>query len=81
MLVTDRPDADRMSPVSHFRQEGASELFLPRAVRVLGVIPVLGSGKIDAVGAAEVAKSMRSGLGSRRLDDHADMRGHHAPAL
>ncbi|MCU0819935.1 MAG: AMP-binding protein [Beijerinckiaceae bacterium] len=60
VLVTDRADADRAALIAHFKAEGASELFLPRAVLVLGAIPVLGSGKIDYVGTAEVAKSMRA---------------------
>lgn len=60
VLVTDRPDADRAALIAHFKAEGASELFLPRAILVLGTIPVLGSGKIDYVTTAETAKSMRA---------------------
>ena len=60
VLVTDRPDADRAALIAHFRAEGAAELFLPRAILVVGAIPVLGSGKIDYVATADMAKTMRT---------------------
>lgn len=60
VLVTDRPDADRSALQAHGKAEGASELFMPRAVLVVGAVPVLGSGKVDYVGAAELAKSLRT---------------------
>ncbi|KAF0232031.1 MAG: acyl-acyl-carrier-protein-phospholipid [Beijerinckiaceae bacterium] len=60
VLVTDRPDADRAALLAHGRAEGASELFIPRAILVVGSVPVLGSGKVDYVGSAELAKTMRS---------------------
>ena len=60
VLVTDRPDADRAALLAHGRAEGVSELFIPRAILVVGSVPVLGAGKVDYVGTAELARSMRS---------------------
>jgi acyl-[acyl-carrier-protein]-phospholipid O-acyltransferase/long-chain-fatty-acid--[acyl-carrier-protein] ligase len=60
VLVTDRPDADRGALMAHFKAEGASELFLPRAILVVAAIPVLGSGKIDYNGSADLARTMRA---------------------
>ncbi|MCZ8187997.1 MAG: AMP-binding protein [Beijerinckiaceae bacterium] len=60
VLVTDRPDADRAALLAHGRQEGISELFIPRAILVVSAVPVLGSGKVDYVGTAELARTMRA---------------------
>lgn len=60
VLVTDRPDADRAALLAHGKAEGASELFIPRAILVVNSVPVLGSGKVDYVGTAELVKTMRS---------------------
>lgn len=60
VLVTDRPDADRAALLAHGRQEGVSELFIPRAILVVAAVPVLGSGKVDYMATATLAKSMRS---------------------
>ncbi len=60
VLVTDRADADRAALLAHGRAEGASELYIPRAILVVNGVPVLGSGKVDYVGAAELARTMRT---------------------
>ncbi len=59
VLVTERPDADREALVSHGRARGFPDLWLPKAVLVAEV-PVLGSGKIDFAGTAEMATKLRS---------------------
>lgn len=60
VLVSDAPDADRMALLAHGKAEGASEMFIPKAILVVNSIPVLGSGKIDFVGTAELARNMRA---------------------
>lgn len=60
VLVTDRANADRAALLAQGRQEGLSELFIPRAVLVVTAVPVLGSGKVDYVGTATLAQSMRA---------------------
>ena len=60
VLVTDQPDADRATLLAHGKAEGVSELFVPRAILVVGAVPVLGSGKVDYVGTAELARAMRA---------------------
>jgi acyl-[acyl-carrier-protein]-phospholipid O-acyltransferase/long-chain-fatty-acid--[acyl-carrier-protein] ligase len=59
ILVTDRADADRAELTAWAKAEGVPELMLPRAILVVANIPVLGSGKIDYVATAELAKTMR----------------------
>lgn len=57
VLLTTQRDADRQDLVATARQEGLSELHIPR--RVLGVreIPLLGSGKPDYPGARRMAEA------------------------
>ncbi|MFM9943014.1 MAG: AMP-binding protein [Hyphomicrobiaceae bacterium] len=59
VLVTEKPDADRAALHSRAKAEGFAELWLPRAVLVVGAIPVLGSGKIDYAATFEMVKQMR----------------------
>ncbi|WP_052341530.1 AMP-binding protein [Salinarimonas rosea] len=58
VLVTDEPDADRDAVLAHARERGFPELWAPRAVLVVAAVPVLGSGKIDHVATAEMARSL-----------------------
>jgi acyl-[acyl-carrier-protein]-phospholipid O-acyltransferase/long-chain-fatty-acid--[acyl-carrier-protein] ligase len=60
VLVTDKPDADRQDFLAYAKAQGIPELYVPRAILVIGAIPVLGSGKIDYAGTAEMVKAMRS---------------------
>ncbi len=59
VLVTEKPDADRAALHAKAKAEGFAELWLPRAVLVVGAIPVLGSGKIDYTATLEMVKQMR----------------------
>ena len=47
ILVTDNPSGDRSSLFRHAQQHGVPELYVPRTVRVVDSVPVLGTGKID----------------------------------
>ncbi|WP_406854004.1 AMP-binding protein [Alsobacter sp. KACC 23698] len=59
VLVTDRAEADRAALAAYAKAQGYPELWAPKAVLVTASIPVLGSGKIDFAGAAEMVKSLR----------------------
>jgi len=59
VLVTEKPDADRGELMAHAKAQGFPELWVPRVVLVVSTIPVLGSGKIDYVATAELARQMR----------------------
>ena len=59
VLVTEQPDADRGSLLARARVDGFAELWIPRAVLVVGAIPVLGSGKIDYAATQEMVRQMR----------------------
>jgi acyl-[acyl-carrier-protein]-phospholipid O-acyltransferase/long-chain-fatty-acid--[acyl-carrier-protein] ligase len=58
LLVTDKPDADREALLAHAKAQGFSELWTPKGILV-AAIPVLGSGKIDYAGTAEMVKNLR----------------------
>jgi acyl-[acyl-carrier-protein]-phospholipid O-acyltransferase / long-chain-fatty-acid--[acyl-carrier-protein] ligase len=60
ILVTEQGNADRGDLLAHAKAQGFPELWVPRGILVLETIPVLGSGKIDYAGTAEVASSMRA---------------------
>jgi acyl-[acyl-carrier-protein]-phospholipid O-acyltransferase / long-chain-fatty-acid--[acyl-carrier-protein] ligase len=60
VLVTEKGDAERAPLLAHAKAQGFPELWVPRAILVLETIPVLGSGKIDYAGTAEMASSMRA---------------------
>ena len=47
VLVTDKPDADKAQLLAHAKASGFPELWVPRAVMVVGSIPVSGTGKVD----------------------------------
>lgn len=58
VLITEKPDADRDVLLSHAREQGFSELWVPKGILVSGV-PVLGSGKTDYAGAVEMARRLQ----------------------
>lgn len=49
LLMTTYPEADRRHIVEHFKQEGIGELSIPKRVKIIKSMPLLGSGKIDYV--------------------------------
>jgi acyl-[acyl-carrier-protein]-phospholipid O-acyltransferase / long-chain-fatty-acid--[acyl-carrier-protein] ligase len=60
VLVTDNPEADRISMQKQAKAEGFPELWVPRALLVTQAIPVLGSGKVDYVATRELALTNRT---------------------
>ncbi|MBF0188455.1 MAG: acyl-[ACP]--phospholipid O-acyltransferase [Magnetococcales bacterium] len=49
ILMTTQPEANRKALADHARAQGASELMVPRTVRLIKALPVLGTGKTDYV--------------------------------
>jgi acyl-[acyl-carrier-protein]-phospholipid O-acyltransferase/long-chain-fatty-acid--[acyl-carrier-protein] ligase len=47
VLVTDRADAARPAILEWFRAQGLAELLVPRTLRVVDKVPLLGTGKTD----------------------------------
>jgi len=54
VLVTDYPDAERRELVEVAKAQGFSEISIPRRVLVTETVPVLGTGKIDYRGLAQL---------------------------
>jgi acyl-[acyl-carrier-protein]-phospholipid O-acyltransferase/long-chain-fatty-acid--[acyl-carrier-protein] ligase len=55
VLVTERADAQRAALVSAAREAGLPEIFVPRQIATVARVPILGTGKIDYVGATALA--------------------------
>ena len=49
MLVTDRPEADRGDLLDFAKSHGITELMVPKDIRIVDAVPVLGTGKVDYV--------------------------------
>jgi len=49
LLVTDYKDANTSELVKHAKADGVTELMVPRQIKVVDKLPVLGTGKIDYV--------------------------------
>ncbi len=58
ILFTENPDAPRTALTDHALSSGMSELAVPRTVRSVETIPVLGTGKIDYVGVNALVQSV-----------------------
>lgn len=58
ILFTNNQDVSRDKIHAYFKNVGLSELFLPRVVRVLQEVPVLGTGKVDYVGLKDLVNNM-----------------------
>jgi len=56
VLVTDQETAARPEMLKYAKREGVPELWVPRAILVVEVIPVLGSGKADYAGAQRLVE-------------------------
>ncbi|MDQ4060337.1 MAG: AMP-binding protein, partial [Pseudomonadota bacterium] len=61
VLVTSHAKATRTEFLAHAKAKGASELMVPAEILVVDKVPVLGSGKIDFVGVAQLARD-KAGL-------------------
>ena len=55
VLITNQEGADRSQLLEHAKSSGVTELMVPREVRVVPDVPVLGTGKIDYVAVAKMA--------------------------
>jgi acyl-[acyl-carrier-protein]-phospholipid O-acyltransferase/long-chain-fatty-acid--[acyl-carrier-protein] ligase len=56
VLVTQKRDARRADFQAYAKQKGASELMIPAEVLVVDKVPMLGSGKLDYVGVANLVR-------------------------
>lgn len=59
VLVTDKPNADKSALQEFAKTSGFPELWVPKAVMVVGAIPVLGSGKIDVPATTRMVEQAR----------------------
>lgn len=55
VLVSDRANAARDALLAHAKAEGVADLMVPKAVVVIDVMPILGTGKIDHVAVKALA--------------------------
>ncbi len=60
VLVTDKSGADRSSLQAAAKAQGMPELWVPRVVTIVTQIPILASGKVDFMAAAELLKELKS---------------------
>jgi acyl-[acyl-carrier-protein]-phospholipid O-acyltransferase/long-chain-fatty-acid--[acyl-carrier-protein] ligase len=58
VLLTDRLDATRATLATSARNAGFPEIFVPRVVVPVPQVPILGTGKIDYVSAAQLANDV-----------------------
>ncbi len=54
VLVTEHKDADAKDLIAHAKEQGISELMVPRKIHVVDALPVLGTGKTDYVAISEM---------------------------
>ncbi len=64
VLLTERAEAPREAISAHARQQGASELMVPRHVFSVEKLPLLGSGKADHPGARVLAERLMAAQGA-----------------
>jgi len=50
VLITEKQDAEREPLLAYAKDQGIAELMVPKTIRIVDTIPVLGSGKVDYVG-------------------------------
>ena len=62
-LITTNPDADTAEMVRYFKEQGLSELWVPRRIMPLKTAPLLGNGKFDYVSAQKLALEKFGGNG------------------
>lgn len=55
VLFTTKPTAERGSLLADFKEKGLSELAVPKTIRVVEEIPLMGTGKVDYVKLKEMA--------------------------
>lgn len=58
VLITDRADATRAVLAASAREAGLPEMFVPKSIVPVPSVPILGTGKIDYVSAAQLATDL-----------------------
>ena len=56
VLFTTEPTAERGALLTAFKEKGLSELAVPKTIRVVEEIPLMGTGKVDYVKLKEMAQ-------------------------
>jgi acyl-[acyl-carrier-protein]-phospholipid O-acyltransferase / long-chain-fatty-acid--[acyl-carrier-protein] ligase len=56
VLVTDRPEADRQDLLAYAQRQGITELMVPKDIRTVHAVPLLGTGKVDYVGVKSIVE-------------------------
>ena len=72
VLLTTQKDAERAAMQRQAKTAGASELAVPADIRVVGNVPLLGSGKTDYVGATTLAKELATPAEPARQQEVAE---------
>lgn len=60
ILMTNNPDISQNDVTTFFKQNGISELWIPKKIHFMEELPVLGIGKIDYVSAKKIAEEIFS---------------------
>jgi acyl-[acyl-carrier-protein]-phospholipid O-acyltransferase/long-chain-fatty-acid--[acyl-carrier-protein] ligase len=61
ILLTDAPNATRAEFIAIAKSTGAMDMMVPAEINI-GIVPVLGSGKVDFVAASKIARSAEPSL-------------------
>jgi acyl-[acyl-carrier-protein]-phospholipid O-acyltransferase/long-chain-fatty-acid--[acyl-carrier-protein] ligase len=61
LLLTTHPAAEAKALLGFARERGIAELMVPRAIRKVEAIPLLGTGKIDYPGVQRLAEGSSAG--------------------
>jgi acyl-[acyl-carrier-protein]-phospholipid O-acyltransferase/long-chain-fatty-acid--[acyl-carrier-protein] ligase len=57
VLVTEKPDASREPLIAYAKDRGIAEIMVPKTLRIIDKMPVLGTGKLDYVEVASLAET------------------------
>ncbi len=60
VLLTTQPDAAVPALLAHARSKGAAEIAVPRVIRLVPALPLLGTGKVDYAAATRLATEERA---------------------
>ena len=60
ILLTNNPDISQNDVTTFFKQNGISELWIPKKIHFMEELPVLGIGKIDYVSSKKIAEEIFS---------------------
>jgi acyl-[acyl-carrier-protein]-phospholipid O-acyltransferase/long-chain-fatty-acid--[acyl-carrier-protein] ligase len=66
VLVTDNQDADRSNIWSYAKQNGINELSVPKNIKIVDTVPLLGTGKTDYIKIKELAEEIIEHVISRQ---------------